>query len=816
MRPWGGAYSFSVAATGANPLSYQWYRNGLPLSGAVNASYSVANATVRDAGRYFVEITDSAGTTVSDQVWMYMPGTLWGKGDSSNAKLGIGRPNLSLGMPVLDRVIKCANALGSAYAIRDDNTLWAAGDNQGGQLGNGTTVQSKKWIQVATDVIEVAAAPAFCVIIKSDGSMWATGDNSNGNFGDGTTISSLNFVKVINSGVTAVAVSSILLSNASATSVEGDDTGKGFSTSKIAFLKNDKTLWVAGQCILGIKGDGTHENIAFNSATRDRQLTKTPVRVPVSGNVIDFALCYDQLLAVTEDNVLWYTGEALGPKNEAAGQGGIAYTRGTLVQVMTGVKKVYSSDPNPFAMALKTNNELWGWGLNNRGQLGDGTISRRGSPVFIAANVKDVQVSMGGYNAVYSTFLKNDGTRWAAGNNTYGALGIDLADSITHIQTTSNVKSLGSKTGADYSSWIDNNNVLWLAGRNNAGNFGNDVAENQELPCLIAHNVRQVASDSTHTIYLDTNGDVWGFGSNASGQLGLPSSGGLMYGVPVKIFSGAKAIFGSNYDNVGGIGANSSTFIIKSDNSFWECGIPYGTTAQTTLNGNFSITQTDTNVYHFVTSRATRFKINNLGDLYGKGRTDLMGVNDSTGIYSVYTKLDSGVASIATAGFACIRLYRDGSIKTSCGQLNKGTLGNGTVTNGRITDIPPSNYGLVSIAGPSSGVAIAASFLSTYFIGSNAVLYSTGINLYGGLGNGNTTDQSSFSASIVTDAVTFSASFWAMCFIKSDASLWQMGDPMYGNTYYRPDLFAITTPLKIADRVVYAECAYQKIMFIQQ
>jgi|GEM_PF-1135958 len=61
----GGGTGFSVAATGAQPLSYQWNFNGTNISGATNATLTLTNIQVSQAGNYSVLVTNLYGTAPS-------------------------------------------------------------------------------------------------------------------------------------------------------------------------------------------------------------------------------------------------------------------------------------------------------------------------------------------------------------------------------------------------------------------------------------------------------------------------------------------------------------------------------------------------------------------------------------------------------------------------------------------------------------------------------------------------------------------------------------------------------------------------------
>jgi plastocyanin len=61
----GDSVTFTVTASGETSLTYQWYLNGSPISGATASSYSIASAQSFDAGSYSVKITDTAGSVTS-------------------------------------------------------------------------------------------------------------------------------------------------------------------------------------------------------------------------------------------------------------------------------------------------------------------------------------------------------------------------------------------------------------------------------------------------------------------------------------------------------------------------------------------------------------------------------------------------------------------------------------------------------------------------------------------------------------------------------------------------------------------------------
>lgn len=85
--------SFNVAATGSEPLNYQWLRNGAVLSGATSASYSTSVTTLADNGASFeVVVTNSVGNVTSAPVVLTVQAaaasTYWLRGSAGVAASG--------------------------------------------------------------------------------------------------------------------------------------------------------------------------------------------------------------------------------------------------------------------------------------------------------------------------------------------------------------------------------------------------------------------------------------------------------------------------------------------------------------------------------------------------------------------------------------------------------------------------------------------------------------------------------------------------------------------------------------------------------
>jgi glucose/arabinose dehydrogenase len=64
--PVGGTATFTVSATGTAPLSYQWKKNGVNITGATSATYTITNVQLSHAGTYTVTVSNSGGSVTSN------------------------------------------------------------------------------------------------------------------------------------------------------------------------------------------------------------------------------------------------------------------------------------------------------------------------------------------------------------------------------------------------------------------------------------------------------------------------------------------------------------------------------------------------------------------------------------------------------------------------------------------------------------------------------------------------------------------------------------------------------------------------------
>jgi alpha-tubulin suppressor-like RCC1 family protein len=284
-------------------------------------------------------------------------------------------------------------------------------------------------------------------------------------------------------------------------------------------------------------------------------------------------------IAIKEDGTLWMWGQNI---NGILGNGSGTVT---LVQhptqIGTDTNWTDISVGRWFVLATKTNNDLYGWGDNQYGNLGNGNNTVQYTPVKIAENVKSFSA---GYH--HSMIVKTDGTMWGAGYNEAGNLAV--GNNVGYYNTWQQESSLATnwaKASAGYynSFGIKTNGTLWSTGANNEGQSGTGATSGTAVAFVqigTDTNWKDVSCGVYHVLGLKTTGKLFGWGYSGDGRLGIVGAGAQYFRTPQAIEAS------SNYSQI----ATSwdASAIIKSDNTLYAFGVNHngitGGTAASTLN----------------------------------------------------------------------------------------------------------------------------------------------------------------------------------------------------------------------------------------
>ena len=338
------------------------------------------------------------------------------------------------------------------------------------------------------------------------------------------------------------------------------------------------------------------------------------------------------------------------------------------------------------AVAATPSGVAYAWGNNDGGQLGNGTMKTTNNPTpEPAALPSGVTVTAVAAGKVHSLAIGSDGKVYSWGYNGFGQLGDGTTfDSSTPLAITlaSGVTATAIAAGSYHSLAIGSNGTVYTWGSNSSGQLGNGTTNESDSPAAITLasgvTATAIAGGGAYSLAIGSNGKVYAWGFNSDGQLGNGTTTSSSTPVAITLASGvtATAIAAGAYHSLA----------IGSDGKVYSWG----------YNGG--------------------------GEL-GNGTT----TSSST---PMAITLASGVTprTIAAGTSHSLAIGSNGTVY-AWGFNNNGQLGNGTTTMS-LTPVA------ITLASGVTATAVAAGYAHSLGIGSNGRIYAWGSNSAGQLGNG--------------------------------------------------------------------------------
>lgn len=343
------------------------------------------------------------------------------------------------------------------------------------------------------------------------------------------------------------------------------------------------------------------------------------------------------------------------------------------------IKQIACGDSH--TVILKNDGSVWVCGLNNNGQLGLDNTNNKITFTQVTTNI-DNDVKQVACGRDHTFILKNNGSIWGCGKNTYGQLGLGVDDTnnrYTFTQVIYNVSNdVKQIVCGGYSTFIlKNDGSLWSCGHNGYGQLGlgdnTDKTTFTQVTTDISNDVKQVACGRYHTVILKNDGSIWSCGYNADGQLGL--------GVDDtnNRYTFTQTIYNINNDVKQVACGFYSTFILKNDSSIWSCGLnDYGQLGlgDTTNRTTFTQVKMHFDIKQIASGNEYSVVLTNDGDVYSCGRNNYgqLGTDFVTSFNNVFNKANSDVKQIACGNAYTFILKIDGTV-WSCGDNLYGQLG---------------------------------------------------------------------------------------------------------------------------------------------
>ena len=317
---------------------------------------------------------------------------LYGWGGNDYFELGtdiIPYSDVAIAIPNMNNVKFYSTGYASGV-IKNDNTAWV----WGGGFYSGLPITPTYML---SDVRFIDGGVNHVVFVKNDSTVWGVGKNQSGALGNGTHNS------------TSVPVQMIGINNAVRAIAVGSNEGSLLAASII--LLADGTVKISG---------------GYNWFTSTN--TSIPVIIPGLNNIIDVKGGASAAFALNSIGQVYSFGKefnTLNPFNPLGTLGlgtftGV-FTPPTLLNFPLGSNPIIAISANNdglLALALDENGNVYGWGDNRFGQLGDGTFDNVSTPKLIATNAIDIFAG-----ETFTYILKADNTIWATGASGYSVGG---------------------------------------------------------------------------------------------------------------------------------------------------------------------------------------------------------------------------------------------------------------------------------------------------------------------------------------------------------------------------------------------------------
>ncbi|MBH9753871.1 hypothetical protein FE538_14430, partial [Clostridioides difficile] len=457
------------------------------------------------------------------------------------------------------------------FAIKNDNTCYAVGLNNSGQLGIGDNVNRNVFTKINVENVKyVAVYGNTSLLLTNDGLLYGAGNNGKGQLGLGDTTSRNIFTRIPINGVRDVYICndvSIIVKNDNTCYVCGFVNGYfGFTEGSISTftkinIENVKSVVTAGsEATFFI----TNDNVIYTTGKKERVFFSTETNdikgIRVINNIINAKKIvvngYTSAI-LTNDNKLFVGG--------LSGYGSIANNNNT--NSVEDVKDVFVTANN--TLYIDNNNNLISSGRDTYG-ISDESYRDMSVPYYKVSIKKDVDTVFSSYNTI---FIKDIYGKFysSTGDNRYNHLGIHhrydndkneaLEGSLHSYFKTDNTsdKIVFNKKNEKLVMFNDK----YIKTNNKYINYKNIFKDNFKYTSIILpFEVSDIDISKTHSLAVAKDGKLYGIGSNSYKEINQTLEDiELLTLTEVNISDVKKVACGDNY-----------SYIIKTDNTLWSYG----------------------------------------------------------------------------------------------------------------------------------------------------------------------------------------------------------------------------------------------------
>jgi alpha-tubulin suppressor-like RCC1 family protein len=244
-------------------------------------------------------------------------------------------------------------------------------------------------------------------------------------------------------------------------------------------------------------------------------VTQTPTDMPTPppSPVIALSAGSRHSLALREDGTVWAWGTSFhGAIDNGLDAGnGDGSTTPIWIPALSNISAVFAGGDR--SMALTADGELWAWGYNDYGALGNGTTEDETSPIRIDLD-NVIQVDT---RSLRSLAVTNDGRVWTWGYNPLAQILENEPEEWlqpTQIEGLSNIQAVAKGSAHNLALASDGSVFAWGLGEC-GGCIGNGTDEPSEVPIRLQglENIIAVSAGASHSLALRSDGTIWEWGS---------------------------------------------------------------------------------------------------------------------------------------------------------------------------------------------------------------------------------------------------------------------------------------------------------------
>ncbi|MBI4317444.1 MAG: hypothetical protein HY675_03055 [Chloroflexi bacterium] len=704
-------------------------------------------------------------------------GTVWCWGDNTYGQLGDGSTvdsYIAMKIPDLKDDVTQVQANSTACAVRGNGSVWCWGDADDGEIGDGTTSPGTRSnpVQVSntnlTNAVSVAVGTNFTCARKSDDTVWCWGKNNAGQLGAGDTVQSSTPRQV--TGLTSA--------------IQIDTYTDGACA-----VRSNNTVWCWGANVYGQVGN----NSTTNPVASARQVTGLSSIDSVSGG--NFHNCAVR----SSDSTVWCWG-----KNES-GQLGINNTvspKSSALQTTNASSITQVTAGGNHSCARDSSGQIFCWGDNAEGQLGDNTTVRKTTAKQIGSGTDWEAITVG---TKTTCAVRTNSTVWCWGDGANKTIGLD--DTTTD-QTSPSLGPVGNiiqaDEGASGGCAVTQAGLPYCWGGNARGELGDGTTSDSAKATAMTGltSVGQVSRGGLHACALKVNdpGDdtVWCWGKDDTGQVGD--------GANTADKTSAVQVIGLTGNFVGVSAATGHSCFLKGDGTVW-C---VGDNTNGALGDNSTITKHSpvqtaglTDIVQISTSGSTSCALRGDSSVFCWGANGSGQVGDGTTVNRVSAQPVplNGVLQVSTAGETTCALKYDGTL-WCWGANGSGQVGDNTSTTPRFPPTPVAGISDAAYLGEGGWLASATAHGRCAIRGDGSQ-WCWGNNVYGQVAEGSTVSprlsavETSYSGAtrFPVGFETTSAGALSHCAVRGDGRVWCWGK---NDVYQIGDITTVlrTTPTR--------------------